>query len=333
LDVAEELKDAIGRELGKLADSSMARRRPALPDQYRTLDFTGLCHSPDWTKAFADQSKKAGGPMRQRLSQLLMVEERCWWQGGKARGSPDPRTLAQLATRMGNRVLRSRVEHLKPDTACYLLVDGSASMGHEQRLTQAMLAAAAFSLTLDACGHANCVSIFENENMTGNFYSDMSRARMAGFNDEKAANLAGFTMECVTLRRVKKWSEPASRALEKMAAACGSSAGGTPLGQSILIASKDLLARPEKRKVLMCFTDGGPDDPVLASDACVEAERAGIQLVLIGILNDSVKHLHDRYAVVNDAAKLSGATFEELTKALHPGLGGRRRDRGRKVEA
>lgn len=338
--MGEELKRAIGEGLKELANPGGHNSRPCLPDQYMTLDmdidsfaFRRVRQEEDWAKRFTEAAKKAGGPMRQRLAQLLMVEERCWWQGGRARGMPDPARLAQLAIRSGDRVLRKRVEKRKPDTACYLLVDGSGSMSYNGVMTQAMLSAAAFSITLGQCGHANCVSIFEN--FTRNERSDLlGRLKwISGTEGCAEADATGLSPFAVTLRRVKRWNEPVNRALPMMAAACGFCGGGTPLGIAILIAAKDLLNRPEKRKVLMCFTDGGPDNMALAIDSCQYCERAGIQVVLLGIQDPSVLGIHHRSVVVNDAAKLGGDTFRELTKVLHPGSGGRRRDSGHRVEA
>ena len=86
--------------------------------------------------------------------------------------------------------------------------------------------------------------------------------------------------------------------------------------ESVLLAAKDLIGRPESRKVMMVFTDGMPNEPELAVQACRYCERAGIEVVLIGIFYDYVRLLHHRTTVVSDLNDLGKTTMQQLTAAL-----------------
>ena len=88
---------------------------------------------------------------------------------------------------------------------------------------------------------------------------------------------------------------------------------------AIEMAAKDLLTRKEKRKVMMVFTDGAPNQRERTKRMIKKAERAGIEVILIGIQTSAVKRLHTKAAVVFDMKDLGSTVMVELRKALHPG--------------
>ena len=120
----------------------------------------------------------------------------------------------------------------------------------------------------------------------------------------------------VELMRVKKWTESFHQAKRKLAAAAGLGGGGTPMGDAILLATRELGDRQEPRKVMMVFTDGLPQSPAACQEACKLCERSGIEVVVIGIGGIPVSELHHRYANIADVKKMGQETMEQLTKAL-----------------
>lgn len=303
------------------------------------------------TKAeLIDKARTAGGPIRQRLLQLLLVEEKSWWRGGMKRGAPDPRTLAKLATRIDDRVLRRRFEKLAPSTACFLLVDGSGSMEINDaiRMRTAMQAATAFASVLHAAGHPTASAMFQN----GEYYPDKVLAELAKggsiesqeewtdrVNKEYAkgpnspmpdspldvAQDQGLRIWGINMVWLKHWHENVATVMDRLALACSKASGGTPMAQAIIMAAKELAAKPAKRKVMLVFTDGDPNSRDATTEACRICEANEIEVVLIGILTSMVRELHpsERCAVVKDITKLSESTMEELRKAIRPGTGGR----------
>jgi cobalamin biosynthesis protein CobT len=102
------------------------------------------------------------------------------------------------------------------------------------------------------------------------------------------------------------------------------SSGLTPMGESMLFAARELAARPEERKVLFVLTDGKPGlnfalgDMVFtyAREAIKRIERAGIDVALVGIQEDSVQELHPRAVVVRRLDDLPRQALRELRKML-----------------
>ena len=299
-------------------------------------------------QGFGKRARRAGGPIRQRLAMLLQAEERNFWRGGRTRGRPDPARLAKLAAGLSMKVMRQKIEHKGRDTACCLLVDGSGSMnraggggnGRLDRLHTAMLAAAAFGHILEAAGHKSEIAMFTGPNaprepsyqITTERQKATARRLSGGLRAKCAAGaprIDGTYLnpdKCriytsgVVLVALKDYSTPMRTAEPWLAKATTWQGGGTPMGAAISVVIRDLLARQERRKVLMVYTDGQPTgSPLHVHEACLHAEKVGIEVVLIGIGTSCVRSLHHKYAVVHDLECLGKTTIRELAKALDAG--------------
>ncbi len=309
-DVSQQVQDSVGKEIEDLCQKHPhAMNRPVTEDLDKLDKMDSKAGSAECNK-FDEDAKRQAGPMRQRLAQLLQSESKSWWQGGKSRGQPDPRRLAQLATKTSDRVLRTRCNIPSPNTACYLMIDGSGSMyGAEMR--QACMAAAAFASVLDLCRHKSAVSAFIGSTTAGHYVDRYGQGRMAR---------AGLRYHGVQFAGVKSWSDTYRMTLPNFFRLCDNSGGGTPLGEAIMFAGDELIRRHEKRRIAMIFTDGQPNNQAYCKWACGHLEKIGIEVVLIGIGCDAVANLHNRTAVVRSGADLASTTIVELTKALRPQL-------------
>lgn len=326
-DPAQAVNEAVNDEL-----QSMTKRdhngmtRPISTTLDRYLDFPHRA-KPDLSREFKKQAKSAGGAMRQKLAMLLMSEDKAWWRSDLKRGIPDPRRLAQLAAKVSDRVMRKRIEKIAPNTACHLLIDGSGSMAEANRIQQAVLAASAFAMIMEVCGHKVAVSVFQMPSVSGyKVLIDAGFVDENGYADAARAVAVGLRYQPVNLYRLKNWNESVSRAIPKLTSASQMCNGGTPMGEAIVMAAKDLASRQEKRKVLMVFGDGQPNDENYARYACKYAERLGLEVVLVGISYNQMKTLYHKVANVPDVKDLSRVTMKELTKALQVGSGGRIRE-------
>ncbi|MFP3787062.1 hypothetical protein SB769_38310, partial [Burkholderia sp. SIMBA_024] len=74
--------------------------------------------------------------------------------------------------------------------------------------------------------------------------------------------------------------------------------GGTPLASSLWVTGHRLLARRANRRVLIANTDGGASDPYWMDPTIQYLERRGVEVVLIGIADDSVQQYTQKHAVV-----------------------------------
>lgn len=306
-DVAKQIASAIQDELKQATkDHPEACQRP-YEDGLDRLTPIQYQPSPSEVESFKRKAARAGGPMRQRLNQLLQSEDRVWWRGGRSRGVVDPKRVAMLASGITNDVLRTRHHHPSPNTACHLMIDGSGSM-NGAKIEQAALAAAAFGFVLDVCGHKSAIAAFVGTTTNTELnYSERNRLSRIGIRSHG-----------VQFAEIKRFGQPYRQCLPKLAALCHNSGGGTPLGESIIFAADQLRPRDEKRKVVLAFTDGSPNNSKYAKWACGYCEQRGIEVVLIGIRHAGVKHLHHRNAVCTNIESLGTTTMIELTKALRP---------------
>jgi cobaltochelatase CobT len=98
----------------------------------------------------------------------------------------------------------------------------------------------------------------------------------------------------------------------------------TPLGESLIFAGKRLIRRPEKRKVLLCLTDGKPvvgclDEDITLQHACDSVRRltaAGIEPVGLGIKEKCVESIFPRSAVIHTLEELPRTFLRQLTGVL-----------------
>ena len=343
-----------------LADNINSELKEELAEQQEvvmtTEPFAAIKYDPhriEWQDAsahgaaaaseFIDMVKEAGGPMRQKLSQLLMAEARIAVQTGLKRGSPDPRKLAALVSKTSNRVMRKFVETASPDTACCLLVDLSGSMCGRQAVTAAA-AAAVFAQVLDGCGHKSMVCGFRSGGHSPAFHQALS-------DHIRAVPQSGHTIEGCMLIKAKTYNETFRQAAPKLSHLANYASGGTPLASAMLTVGRELMGRREKRRVLMVFTDGSPNNegadsvtlrmtpqqrakavkakainPELSAGQqfvkhiSKKLEKMGVEVVLIGINTDCVNSMHFRHAVCGDLASLGKVTMIQLTKALNAGV-------------
>lgn len=243
-DASEAINNAIATTVGEIAlEDPLSMIRPISRSIDRIRDVP---MAKDMPQSFVDQCRGAGGSMRQKLAQLLMSEAGIVHLGGLRRGKPDARSLTRLLAGSRN-VFKRRVEVPAPDTACGLLIDCSGSMNGD-RIYQATMAAAAFAHVLDQCHHAAMIAGFDDDSdrATRNYYTP------------EECNDPGIRTQGVTLWKAKGWNEPFRDVMPKMYSLMKSGGGGTPLAEAMHLMAGELNKRTEKRKVMICFTDGGP---------------------------------------------------------------------------
>lgn len=86
--------------------------------------------------------------------------------------------------------------------------------------------------------------------------------------------------------------------------------GGTPLGAAIRNSVFDLINQNAERRLLIVLTDGAPGDSNVLSDALKEIKEDGrVEIVAIGIQNNSVSHYFDNYKVITNLDELVPAVI------------------------
>ena len=322
-DMAQMVKEALDKAIGKMKQAEKIPWPPTA--NWHEVVPTPACDAHS-AVTFGAAVRDASGPIQSQLRMLLQSEKKNGWLHSLRRGKPDPLRIAALAAKTSVNVLRKRYEVEAPDTAAILLIDGSGSMGGLSPLqdprfksglvnsplsVSACAAAAAFCRVMSLCGHASKVMFFGD--------AKGGKCDAASLEYNGVGMPGAYVGMYIRLWLAKDWGHNYTKALRGIAGGRVIHYGGTPMLPAMAQCVKELMSRREKRRLLMVFTDGVPNEtPQAHQNLSMWAERRGIQVVYIGIMCDAVTHLHFRHAVVWDASKLAGAMMAELRKALHP---------------
>jgi cobalamin biosynthesis protein CobT len=208
--------------------------------------------------------------LRDHLKQALMAMKRSRTSRDQVCGALDMTKLATIAARVNDpTVYQTTIAGRAVNTAMHVLLDESSSMSHT-----IFPATAAATMVTDAaigCG---------------------VKAKLSGFGEYDKA-----TVFC-------DYGEKPNRQqwLERMPFA--NTDGSTPTAQHVHWAARDLLKRPEMRKILVVVTDGNPDNAALCRDMAKLARTTGIETYCVGISLHAhtvplVQHVFGARAFVN----------------------------------
>ncbi len=264
--------------------------------------------------------------VRQKLLQTLLAEPKARWLGDKEAGRINPRMLHRLASpraeNAGNdRVFRERVRTKRLHTAVTLLIDQSGSMAG-QKIALARNTALVFCEALSRLDIPCCVVGFSTEYT--DYYDQDTIAKTGLPFDQLISAYRIVPLRHIHFKHFHESFRAVSGRFDSMEASVA-----TPLGESVLFAARELACRREERKVLFVLTDGRPtvglgDDSATfqhAKDSIKRVEHIGIDVALVGILEDSVTELHHRSVVVNSLHELPKTVMRQLQSILinhHP---------------
>ena len=92
--------------------------------------------------------------------------------------------------------------------------------------------------------------------------------------------------------------------------------GGTPMAEAIWHAAHEVTKCKEQRKLIICITDGQPNDIPATKEVIGLCNASGVETVGIGIETDHVTTLFRRAVTIQSAAELRGTLFELLGNSL-----------------
>lgn len=259
--------------------------------------------------------------VRQKLLQTLLAEPKARWLGDKEAGRINPRMLHRLAApraeNAGNdRIFRERVRTKRLHTAVTLLIDQSGSMAGP-KMNLARNTALVFCEALSRVDIPCSVVGFSTKNVR--HYASNTEAKTGMSFGELVRAYRITPLHHIHFKHFHESFRAVSGRFDSMAALLG-----TPLGESMLFAARELLCRREERKVLFVLTDGRPEvglgnDSATfqhAKDSVKRVEQAGIDVALVGILEDCVTDLHHRSVVVNALDELPKTVMRQLQSIL-----------------
>ncbi|WP_205192303.1 cobalamin biosynthesis protein CobT, partial [Burkholderia sp. LMG 13014] len=276
-------------------------------------DFTGQGDPARWHR-LRSAARAQTEPLKLRLERALKVDEQTRWKREQERGELDRTSLARLVTSPGYRT-PFRVRRAAPgrDAAVSLLIDCSGSMAGK-KIELARLCAAALYDALTQLGFACEVlgySSVEDAAMRTHYQRWIDAGRDTfGYNR---------FVERLDLRVYKRFDSDHPSGL-----ACIECGHENPDGEALSWAAERLLAKRARRRILMVLSDGYPatgdgNPAILRTDlrARVDALRARrVELIGVGILDDSVDAFYPVSSVVEHLHELPGAAFSVLSDTL-----------------
>lgn len=255
------------------------------------------------------------GPLQKDLERAISARSLASWENGRKSGKLHSANLARLATH-DPRVFRRKHETRSKDVAVSLVIDMSGSM-HGGKIMLATQSAYALASVLERLRISHEVICFT----TGKPVADPSVMAK----EEEKMGRRYTRHESLYMPVLKNYGE-------RFGVDVRSRFGWLPNtstmrnnvdGESIEIAARRLLARPENGKVMIVLSDGYPaasgDSGKLnehLKEVVKESMRAGINVVGIGIQSDSVKDFYPKAVVINDVDELPKTVIQELRHLL-----------------
>lgn len=240
--------------------------------------------SEDRTAMHLGEVKATSVVIRRRLLQMVQASSRSrTYHKERGRRVSGNRLAGTVSGNM--RVFRKTMRKRALNTAVYLLVDGSGSMGSGKGSTMQIAneAALAVGLALDGTPRVTpMVSYF-----AGSEGSAIVEAVRPG--DSVERNAGRF---------------------------CYSGDGGTPLASALWKVAQTFSSRHEERKIVMVVTDGGPNSPDKVRHVLGLMKRSGYECMGIGIGSDAVSKYFGDYCVINQASDLERTLFDMVQDKL-----------------
>lgn len=258
--------------------------------------------------------------LRRGLANALRSAQNRWWREDQSRGQLSPRTLHRLCID-GPRLNVFRIKSLVEgrSTAVCIVLDASGSM------TPAKMEVARDSLRVLLESLADLkVSTEAFTFTTGSAYSMYHVAQSTGEDPGELRNRYSRFAN-LEIGLIKQFDEPVKTALRRLPSIRGS--GLTPLGEAMHIGAQRIITRPETRKIMVVLTDGragceARDDAAVrhAEHVTRKTEKAGIELVGVGIKDDSLCAIVENTIVVHHLVELPAQLCKLLSRTLKGGL-------------
>lgn len=197
-------------------------------------------------------------------------------------GSVDPSRLAGLA--MGETtIFKKRGMDRKFDGCVYILIDNSGSMSGNKR-TEAAKAAAVIEESFRGLIPIKIVAFDSGSNV----YHEVIK----GFDEQKQLNCS--------------WNWCLK----------GRTGGGTPTAISVRVAAREVLKRPERKKLVIVLTDGAPQDQEDTKAAISEARRKNVSIFGIYFEEGKIGRCASVFEDIFDNRDICMCALEDLDKNL-----------------
>ncbi|HOW73458.1 MAG TPA: VWA domain-containing protein [Phycisphaerae bacterium] len=314
--IGQAVADAIADAVAELNNSSEYR---VFTKQYDRIEEVAVAKESD-IQALLATGVDVVRRLRRGLANALRSAEKRWWRDDQVRGSLSPRTLYCLCTdRQLLDVFRVRSTVQGRSTAVCVVLDASGSM-----TTRKMdVARQAMRVLLEALGDLK-IATEAFTFTTGDRFNLMEAVKHSGQqHTQLQTRFSRFGNLEIGL--VKRFDEPVKSALRRLPTIRGS--GLTPLGEAMQIGALRLGVRAESRRIMLVLTDGKAgcecgdgaaiDHAKHVADQC---RKAGIELIGVGIQDDSLCAIVADTIVIHELQDLPAQLCKLLGRTLQKGL-------------
>jgi cobalamin biosynthesis protein CobT len=288
-------------------------------------------YKDEWLIQLDDKVRHMVGPMQKDIERLMAARSQVVQIPGYRSGRLHSGGLHKLMVN-DDRVFRRRHENRSKDTAVGLLIDNSGSMcagarGYgpslDNKLGVAMAAGYALSSTLERVGIAHEVLGFTTAGYTPPPGWSLSIIQA----EQARTGIRYSRTEPIYMPIYKEFEErlnPTVRSRFAQAALEQTFCAANVDGESVETALTRLLRRRESRKVLIVLSDGRPASAgAIGSDlfshlhkVVENGTKMGVDIIGIGIMDESVKTFYPKYAVLNRLEALPGEVMGVLKRVL-----------------
>ena len=306
--VAEEISKRAG-EVAEESDYVIFTR-----DYDRIEPFDGPCDDA-WLKQIQDTVDHMVGPLQKELERAVAARSAVVWTGGHKSGRLHSGSLHRLQFDRSD-VFRRKQPNESKSVAAEVVIDISGSMDDGVKLPLAAQAGYALASVLDRMNISNEVICFTTTGFPRSVYDELGR---------EPARLKYARTEALYMPILKGFDERMTTEVKRRFAAfdktvrCAQNVDG----ECVQIAARRLALRREKRKIMFVLSDGHPvcpGDPrqlrAHLKAVVKEIDKAGIDVMGIGIRDHAVQEFYSRHVVLNDIAELPGECIRQLKDML-----------------
>lgn len=231
------------------------------------------------------------------IKRLLMAEEQSGFLANRRSGEFDIRNVSAIARNTGTCYRRSWTRPA-PETLLVTLVDFSLSMEGDEKDERDLESPIAIAMTGALAIEQAVKGTSVNSAMYG-FTGASPTVNLTVFKE-------GRQRETITRRRIGSYAQ--------VSKCC------TPTGEAMAAVASRMDKATEKRRILLVLTDGDADNMQLCSDVTNVLIRRGIEVVVIGIQNDSAEGWAPVHRTIHHLSDLPAA----LLATIDPRAGKRR---------
>ncbi len=254
---------------------------------------------------------------QRKLSRALVTQTYARWDNDKDRGLVNRRALSQLIIGANNRVFKQKGIDIHFDTVVTLAIDHSGSMGGDKADTAAQTAIMLGNVLNTIGVPFSCVGF-----STGNGSDAYERVQKASAEDQQLFTRWGS----LWIGQYKGFGDSWQHKKHRVSQIPNNIRANTYDGESVRWCARELLARKEKRKILIFVNDGEPCPNGADNHGAhvTFAKKVGkeigkhIEMVAIGIHSHSIKEFYPKAININNVAELGGVALKELAKFLTP---------------